>query len=398
MPNHNDVSELLVQTHTSIAEIGEASWNQLVGPAGSPFLEYGFLRALETTGCVDGRTGWHTALITAKRRDRTLIGALPFYIKTHSQGEFVYDWGWADGAMRSGIEYYPKGVIAAPMTPVTGERLLTAPGVESSVEERRAARTALVAGAIEVAKAANLSSLHFNFITEDEVAFFRELGMPIRTQLQYHWANGRAGRAAVYECFDDYLAQFRSKRRANIRRERRKLAEAGVTTRVIEGEELSPAQMRKTYRYYVDTVRKFYWGNQYLTEDFFQEILEHQRERLHLVVAERDGEQIGGTFNLFKDDRLYGRYWGCVDQVDYAHFEVCMYTPIEWCIEHGVAVFEPGHGGEHKHERGFEPVKTYSAHWIADPAFAHAIDDFCAREDALIDQRLEALHEDSPLK
>lgn len=389
------MKELIVQTHTSVAEIGEAAWNALLGPEGTPFLEYGFLRTLEETRCVDGQTGWHTAIVTARTRDEDeLIGALPMYIKLHSRGEFVYDWGWADAAARSGIAYYPKGVIAAPMTPVTGDRLLTS----ASVPDRKQARTALVAGAIEVAKAAGLSSLHFNFITEDEVAFFRELGMPIRTQLQYHWTNGRADKPGQYETFDDYLAQFRSKRRANIRRERRKLDEMGVTTRILQGDDLTPSQMRRTYRQYVSTVQKFYWGNQYLTEEFFEAIAENLRDRVHLVVAERDGEQFAGTFNLHKGNRLYGRYWGCLQEVDYAHFEVCMYRPIEWCIEHGVEVFEPGHGGEHKHERGFQATKTYSAHWIADPRFAHAIANFCEEEDTHVDLRLEAHNEVSPLK
>lgn len=385
---------LTVQTHHSITEIGEEAWNELVGEDGSPFLEYGFLYSLEESGCVDARSGWHTAIVSAKREDGSLVGALPFYAKVHSRGEFVYDWGWADAAMRAGIEYYPKGVIAVPMTPVTGDRLLTHP----EVEDRKAARTALVAGAIEVAKAMRLSGLHFNFITEDEVDFFRDLGLPIRTQLQYHWVNGRQEGDGLYEDFDDYLSQFRSKRRANFRRERRKLAEAGVTTRVLQGSDLTPTQMNRAFRYYVDTVRKFYWGNQYLTEDFFQAISHNLRDRVHLVVAERDGEEFAGAFNLFKGDRLYGRYWGCLREVDFTHFEVCMYRPIEWCIEHGVRVFEPGHGGEHKHERGFQPTKTHSAHWVADPAFAAAIHNFCDEEDRHTDRRMQMLHEESPLK
>ncbi len=388
------MKELHIRTHTSIAEIGPLVWDALVGEHGSPFLEYGFLRSLEETGCVDGKSGWHTAILTAHTPDEELVGALPMYVKFHSRGEFVYDWGWADAAARSGIAYYPKGVIAVPMTPVTGERLLTV----GHSGDRAAARTALVAGAIEVAKAAGLSSLHFNFITEDEVAFFRELGMPIRSQLQYHWTNGRNDREGRYQTFDDYLGEFRSKRRANIRRERRKLVEAGVTTRVVQGDDLTPGQMRRTFRQYASTVNKFYWGNQYLTEDFFQAIAVNMRDRVHLVVAERDGDQFAGTFNLYKADRLYGRYWGCLKEVEYAHFEVCMYRPIEWCIEHGVDVFEPGHGGEHKHERGFQATKTYSAHWIADARLGQAIRDFCADEDQHVEQRLLALDDESPLK
>lgn len=377
---------LVVQTHSSIAEIGAAAWDRLVGK-NSPFLEYGFLRTLEETGCVDGRTGWHTALITAWEADE-LIGALPFYIKTHSRGEFVYDWGWADAAARARIDYYPKGVVAVPMTPVTGARLL----VDPDAADPDAARRALVAGAIEVAKAADLSSVHFNFITEDEVRFFEEIDLPTRTQLQYHWRNHG------YSEFDDFLGRFRSKRRANIRRERRKLAEQGVTTRVVRGDELTPAQMRRMFRYYVDTVTKYYWGQQYLTQDFFGEIARNLRERVHLVVAERDGQEFGGAFNLFKGERLYGRYWGALEEVEFAHFEVCQYRPIEWCIQNGIQVFEPGHGGEHKFERGFEPTKTYSAHWIKNPMFDQAIRSSLEHERVAVDARLRLLQQDVPLK
>jgi len=183
-----------------------------------------------------------------------------------------------------------------------------------------------------------------------------------------------------------------------VRRERRKLAEAGVSTRVVEGDDLTPQQMRQAYRYYVDTVNKYYWGQRYLNEDFFVAIAENLRDRVHLVVAERNGEQFAGAFNLFKGDRLYGRYWGAVEEIEFTHFEVCMYAPIAWCIERGVRVFEPGHGGEHKHERGFEPTKTYSAHWLADDRFAAAVVGFCDEEARGVERRLEFLAAESPLK
>ncbi len=388
------MENLIVQTHESVADIGKETWNRLVGD-GSPFLEYGFLHTLEETRCVDGRTGWHTAIVTVKREeDDRLVGALPFYLKVHSRGEFVYDWGWAESAARAGIDYYPKAVVAAPLTPVTGRRLLIDPDLEDPDEARRA----LTTGAIEVANAMELSGVHFNFITRDEVDFFREAGLPIRTQLQYHWYNGRKYRDSDYEDFDDYLAQFRSKRRSNIRRERRKLAEAGVTTRVVQGDDLTDGQMRRMFRYYLDTVNKFYWGHQYLNEDFFVAIAENLRDRVHLVVAEKDGEQFAGAFNLVKGDRLYGRYWGCTEEVQFTHFEVCMYRPIEWCIEQGIEVFEPGHGGEHKYDRGFQPTRTYSAHWIRNRQFADAVEQALERERRDVDWRLHRLEDDSPFK
>lgn len=388
------VKDLIVQTHDSVASIGQATWNRLTKGA-SPFLEYGFLKTLEETRCVDAGTGWHTALITASDPDTDhLVGALPFYIKVHSRGEFVYDWGWADAAARAGLDYYPKGVVAVPLTPVTGIRLLIDPEADDPTQ----ARHALVAGAIEVAKAADLSSLHFNFITPEEADFFRSIGLPVRTQLQYHWYNGRKRGIEDYTDFDDYLAQFRSKRRANIRRERRKLAQAGVSTRIVRGEDLTSHQMRQMFQYYVDTVTKYYWGNQYLTEDFFLQIAHNLRDRVHLVVAQREGRQFAGAFNLVKGDRLYGRYWGCTEEIDYAHFEVCMYRPIEWGIDNGVSVFEPGHGGEHKFERGFQPTRTYSAHWIREPRLDTAIREFLQHENVAVDRRLEELQNDSPFK
>ena len=382
------MNKLIVQTHESVAALGAATWDSLTADA-SPFLEYAFLRALEETGCVDGATGWHTTIVTLRDEDDDrLIGALPLYLKTHSRGEFVYDWAWADAAHRAGLPYYPKGVVAVPLTPVTGPRLLVAP----DVVDPNAARQALVAAAIEVARAAGLSSLHFNFITAEEAAFFEQVGLPVRTQLQYHW------RDQNYARFDDYLGRFRSKRRANIRRERRKLAEAGVTTRIVTGDELTPAQMRRMFRYYADTIQKYYWGSQYLTEDFFLEIARTMRDRVHLVVAERDGREFGGAFNLYKGARLYGRYWGALDEVEFAHFEVCQYAPIEWAIEAGIAVFEPGHGGEHKFERGFEPTLTYSAHWFADAGFDHAIRQFLNQERPAVQLRMDALQDESPFK
>lgn len=388
------MNEIALKTHASIAQIGAARWDGLVGPDGSPFLAHSFLRTLEETGCVDGRTGWHTALVTVEAQDGRLLGGLPLYVKLHSRGEFVYDWGWADAAARAGIAYYPKGVVAVPHTPVTGARLLVAP----DVTDRDAVRRLLVLGGIEVARSLGLSGLHFNFIPASDLALFRELGLSIRTQLQYHWTNPRVGGDAAYSSFDDFLAEFRSKRRANIRRERRKLAEYGVTTRVVQGDDLTATQMRRMYRYYADTVNKYYWGQQYLNEDFFVAIAEQLREHVHLVVAELHGEQFAGAFNLHKADRLYGRYWGCQKEVEFAHFEVCMYAPIEWCIANAIRAFEPGHGGEHKHERGFEPTKTYSAHWLADERFAEAVAAFCAEEAAAVDQRLTALAAQSPLK
>ncbi|MEC9399859.1 MAG: GNAT family N-acetyltransferase [Myxococcota bacterium] len=399
-----------IEIHEGIRRIDGAKWNALV-EGESPFLEYGFLSLLEETGCTGEESGWFPMIFvatesdgdgdgedaTTKSEDRPYLGALPFYIKTNSAGEFVFDWGWADAAYRAGIRYYPKGVVAVPFTPVTGARILTASELEEA--ERSALGSALIQTAMGFAKQAGLSSVHFNFIPEHETGLFKELGLPLRYGMQYHWYNGRErGMASPYEDFDDYLSRFRSKKRANIRRERRKLEEEGVTSRVLTGDMIDEAIMADMFEYYRDTVQKFFYGKQYLTEEFFLALPDVMRDRLHFVIMSRDGEDFGGTFNLYKNDRLYGRYWGATAEVQFAHFEACMYTPIEWAIEHGVKVFEPGAGGEHKYDRGFEPTHTYSAHYLVDERLDEAIRGVLAQERASRDLQIEHLSKENPFK
>ena len=369
-----------------ISSIDAHRWDQLVGSE-SPFLEYGFLSSLERSGCLDEASGWQTHLLIA-RSDQRLVGAVPLYLKMHSAGEFVFDWSWAEAAMRSGLRYYPKGVVAVPFTPVTGARILVDPGHPA----RRKIARRLVEATLDTADDMGLSSIHFNFIKPTERALFTDLGLPIRQGIQYHWKN------EGYHDFDDFLGRFRSKKRSNIRRERRKLNARGVTTRVITGEEADEDDLRRIFRYYRDTVQKHFYGRQYLTEAFFVEIGQRLGERLHLVFAELDGEPFAGTFNLLKDDRLYGRYWGCQQELKFAHFETCIYRPVQWCIEKGIAAFEPGAGGEHKFDRGFEPTLTYSAHYIRDPGLRRGVEDFIQRERRQLEGQLERMKEDSPFK
>ncbi len=372
----------MIETHKRIEGIEKAAWNALVGE-GSPFMEWGFLVALERSGCLDQESGWYPLILTLKNASGELLGAAPLFLKTHSQGEFVFDWSWADAAHRAGIPYYPKGVVASPFSPVTGVRLLVAPHL--SAQERLKTRETLVNAAIELAKEIGLSSLHFNFVLEDEWEAMGEMGLLQRQGIQYHWKNHG------YETFDDFLGELKSKRRANIRRERRILGENGVATRILGGDELTPELMDRMYKYYRNTVHKFYWGSQYLTRAFFKEILKQMPEHLHIVFAEEDGEIFGGAFNIRKGERLYGRYWGAERDVEFAHFEVCMYTSIEWCIQNGVQVFEPGAGGEHKHDRGFEATATHSAHWIADPRLSDAIGRFLEHERQGVERNIELL-------
>ncbi len=381
-----------IEVLDGVSTIDPTVWNSLVGD-GSPFLEHGFLSALEITSCVNAQSGWIPQIFIARAQDgdnrehQNIVGALPLYLKYNSSGEFVFDWGWADAATRAGMSYYPKAVVGVPFTPVTGARLLIGPDARDPHE----IRLMLAAAAIQFAEENNLSSVHFNFIEDDEIKIFEELGLPVRLGLQYHWKND------AYENFDDFLSRFRSKRRANIRRERKKLADIGVSTHVQTGDAISTEDLRRAFSYYQDTVHKFYHGQQYLNLEFFEVLATTLPERLHLLTAYQDGKAFAGAFNLFKNDRLYGRYWGAEKDIEFTHFEVCMYQAISWCIENNIQVFEPGAGGEHKFERGFTPTRTYSAHFIRDARLRLPIANFIEHERTQIEAHIVYLRNESPI-
>jgi hypothetical protein len=344
---------------------------------------------------VGGETGWYPAIVTVheghEEEEGPMIAAAPMYLKTNSAGEFVFDWSWADAAQRAGIAYYPKAVVGVPFSPVTGERLLVGTQTDGS-----AARRFLVEAIISFASRSGISSVHFNFITDEDREALQTLDIPIRIGMQYHW-NNRADTVKPYNDFSEYLGRFRSKRRANIRRERRRLTQAGVTTEVRLGETLSDADMARIYGYYRNTVDRYFYGRQYLNEAFFLEIRKKLAHRLHLVFALRDGAPFAGAFNLHKGNRLYGRYWGCEADVEFAHFEVCIYRPILWCIQEGIDFFEPGAGGEHKFERGFCPTPTYSAHLMLDARLDQAVRAFLDQEAVAVQGQIEHLEKCSPI-
>lgn len=391
------MSEFDVQILDGVAEIDRSAWSALVGDA-SPFLEHAFLETLERTGCVGAGTGWTPQPITLWEEEgdeRRLVGALPLYIKTHSAGEFVFDWSWAEAAHRSGIEYYPKAVVQVPFTPVMGRRLLVRRGREDVERIRRR----LVEEAVAFVERENLSSVHFNFVRPDEVEALEAEDLPIRKSFQYHWYNGRGmGEEESFESFEDFLGELRSKKRSNIERERRRFRESGGRSRVRTGAEVTDAMLERVYRYYRRTVYKYFGGSLYLNEDFFLRLGSEMRDRLHVVTAELDGEEFGGAFNVRKGKRLYGRYWGAVEEVEFAHFEACFYRSIEWCIDNDIDVFEGGSGGDHKFQRGFMPTYTYSAHYIRHPALKQAIRDFVDHETAVIESRAEQLRQNSPFR
>jgi predicted N-acyltransferase len=375
-----------VQTHfvDSIKAIPAAAWNGL-DRAGNPFLRHEFLLALEESGCVDGRSGWHSRHLLIER-DGRLLAAAPVYVKEHSYGEYVFDWAWAHAYQRAGLRYYPKLVVAVPFTPVTGPRLLPAPGADEA---------ALLATAgealIEQAQALNASSVHWLFTPPRQTAALTGGHWLARSGCQFHWEN------RAYGTFDDYLAALTAEKRKKVRRERRQVAEAGIELRVVPGAAAGVAEWAAMYDFYCATVAR-HGAIPYLSEAFFERLGETLADAVVLLLAVRGGRYVAGALNLRGDDALYGRYWGCLADYHSLHFETCYYRAIEYCIEQGLSRFEAGAQGEHKLSRGFLPVQTHSVHWLAEPRFADAVADYLAAETGEMDRYRDLLAEHSPFR
>lgn len=363
--------------HTSLSEVPEAEWNALLRPEDTPFLDHRFLHGLELTHCVGERAGWIPHHLTFRDEGR-LVAAAPAYIKTNSEGEFIFDWGWAEASERAGIPYYPKLVVAVPFTPATGSRLLVAEGEDRALLLRVFAR-----GLQQLFEAETfLSSVHVLFTDEQTTRAFADEGYLVRFGLQYHFKN------PGYSDFEDFLATLPTKKRTQIRRERRRPAEEGILIRTLAPAELTPEIARTMHAIYLTTVDKFAWGRRYLNVKFFQHLAEHLPEPQRWVVAEREGAIIAGAVNVGGDHVLYGRYWGAFEEHPFLHFATCYYHGIEECILQKNHTFEPGAGGEHKRPRGFNPAKTRSAHLLRDPRLARAVDEFVSRERVAIDRLL----------
>ncbi|TYO89539.1 GNAT family N-acetyltransferase [Oceanicella actignis] len=343
------------------------------GRPADPFVTHRFLKALEDSGSVGPGTGWtpaHLTLRPAGRDDAPPLAVMPLYVKSHSFGEYVFDHAWADAYERAGGRYYPKLQSAVPFTPVGGRRLLT--GAHAPPE----AAPALLRAAARVAERAGLSSLHVTFCTEDEARLAEGLGMLPRMGEQFHWFN------RGYGGFDDFLAALSSRKRKQIRRERREGAE-GLRIRRLTGEDIRPEHWDAFWRFYQDTgARK--WGRPYLTRAFFEEAHAHLRDDILLILAEREGRPIAGALNFIGREALFGRWWGCLERRPFLHFELCYHQAVEAAIEMGLSRVEAGAQGEHKLARGYEPRPTWSAHWVADPGFRAALDDYLAAERAAV--------------
>ncbi|OZI74237.1 GNAT family N-acetyltransferase [Bordetella genomosp. 12] len=368
-----------LQVDTPLASLDPRQWDRLAGE--HPTLSHAYFSALHETGCASPRSGWTPFFLTLHHAGQ-LAGAVPLYLKTHSRGEYVFDHAWADAYERHGLRYYPKLLAAVPFTPVPGPRLLA---VDAP------ARRLLAQGLVDLASTLKLSSLHVLFAPPDDIAALRQAGCLVREGVQFHWRN--AGHAD----FDSFLAGFNHDKRKKLRQDRKKVHAQGVSFQHLSGRQIGTAELAFFYACYERTYLEH--GNPpYLTAAFFERLLAEQSDSLVLVLAHRQGQPLACALNLRGGDALYGRYWGTMQFLPGLHFETCYMQAIEYCIRQGLSRFEGGAQGEHKMARGLMPVPTQSAHWIADPRFAAAIDDFLGRETTAVNEYLDELARHTPLR
>jgi len=378
-----------VRVHRRLSEIGRDAWEACAAApayAGNPFVSYDFLDCLEESGCAVERTGWAPQHLTVEDEAGAVAAVAPLYLKSHSQGEYIFDHSWADAYERAGGKYYPKLLCASPFSPVTGPRLLVRGDVD--LEE---GRRYLLGGALALCDRFDVSNLGINFPTEAEWAFMGEQGLLLRQNQQYHWHNGG------YATFDDFLGALSSGRRKTIRRERRD-ANAGLEIHMLTGKDLSEEHWDAFYQFYMDTGSRK-WGRPYLNRLFFSLLGERMADRVLLVMARRGGRWIAGALNLIGGDCLYGRNWGCLEDVPFLHFELCYYRAIDFAIERGLARVEAGAQGQHKIARGYLPSAVYSAHYIADPGLRRAVARFLEEERRAVQGEMDWLAEEySPFR
>ena len=368
----------------SITEVEKKEYDS-IQPGNNPFFEFDFLFALEKSGCVGPGTGWEPRHLLL-REGGDLIGAVTFYLKTDSYGEYIFDWQWARAYQDAGLSYYPKAVVGVPFTPATGRRII----VRADYDYGTCGR-ALVDKLVEVCSLKSLSSIHFLFVTAEEQELFADCGFLSRLTHQYHWHN------SDYLCFDDFLRDLRSGRRKQIKKEKRRLYDLGIEVSVFEKEQIRREHIDSIWEFYVSTSSRK-WGSAYLNREFFDLMFETYREKTVLVIAQMGGRPVGGTINFRKGDKLYGRYWGCTVEVPYLHFECCYYKPIEFAINNGINVFEAGAQGEHKFLRGFEAVPVYSSHFFFNPGAQSSIDNFLRGERPYMRSLISEYNKHSPLK
>ncbi|UTH47519.1 N-acetyltransferase [Loktanella salsilacus] len=377
-----------ITLHPSLAEISASDWDACANPEGGrpedPFTTYRFLKALEDSGSVGGRSGWQPRYLVA-RADGQVIACAPMYAKGHSQGEYIFDFNWAQAYENAGGAYYPKLQIAVPFTPATGRRFLTRPGFEAM------GMSALIQGAVQVASDNELSSLHITFCTEAEALAGAEMGLMSRVGQQFHWVN------RDYADFDGFLADLSSRKRKNIRRERAEAQGFGGQILALTGNDIQPEHWDAFWRFYQDTGNRK-WGTPYLTRAFFDCAQESLRDDMLLVLAMNDGRPVAGALNFIGRETLFGRYWGSTEYYPSLHFELCYYQAIDYAIKNGLSRVEAGAQGEHKLARGYLPVATHSLHWIGDLAFRDAIARYLIAETRAVDEEIEVLTAYGPFK
>ena len=377
------------RTLDRISEVDAGQWDRL-NRGGYPFLRHAFLDGLERTGCVGPDTGWrprHIVLFEDQAQQR-LLGAAPLYLKYHSYGEYVFDWAWADAYRRAGLPYYPKLLCAVPFTPATGPRLLVSP----DAREPDAVQRSLIDATLELAQSLDLSSAHWLFTDRSDTHALENAGLLKRTGNQFHWSN------QGYGDFQDYLAGLTSKRRKQIRRERRQVDEAGLTVRMIEGRDLETRHWDAMHRFYQTTIAER-GAIPYLGRELFQYLAGNMKEHTIIALAGNHRDEIvAGALYFRGDDTLYGRYWGASAFYEGLHFETCYYQPIDYCVRHGIGRFEAGAQGEHKLSRGLVPTPTYSAHWLAHPEFKRAIREFLTAETHQIERYARILDLHKPFR
>jgi uncharacterized protein len=380
-----------VSVHSRIADIDAADWDACANPDAAkynPFVSHAFLKALEDAGTVTPRTGWTPQHLVLKTNDQSIVAVAPAYLKSHSQGEYIFDHGWAEAFQRAGGAYYPKLQIAVPFTPVPGRRFMARAGTDQVEHQCR-----LATMAAELARQNGLSSVHATFVTEEE---WRGLSNPPsnylqRTDQQFHWTN------SDYKSFDDFLAALSSRKRKTVRKERTQALANGLEIIPLSGSDITEQHWDAFYAFYTDTGSRK-WGRPYLNRDFFSLLGATMAEQCLLVMVRREGRFIAGALNFIGGDCLYGRYWGCIEHHPYLHFEVCYYQAIDYAIQHGLPRVEAGAQGEHKLARGYLPVATYSLHWIADVGFRKAVDRYLKEERAHVAEHRDMLAEFGPFR
>jgi len=373
-----------IKTLHNISDISESDWNNCLEDD-HPFVQHQFLKALEDSGSVSAETGWMPYHLILQEEDRT-VGVAPLYIKGHSQGEYVFDHSWAHAYEQAGGKYYPKVQLSVPFSPVTGPRFLTPAGPEQTIRKSLLAR-----GAKEVAVKLGLSSVHITFHEKDDASLMEENGYLLRTGEQFHWVNDG------YKDFDDFLSKLSSRKRKAIKKERREANNPELEFEVLQASDITEEHWDAFFHFYMDTGSRK-WGTPYLTREFFNQIGKNLGDSIVLFMIKRADRYIAAALNFKSNDCLYGRYWGCIEDHRFLHFETCYYRAIDYAISHGIKRVEAGAQGPHKLARGYLPTKTYSAHWMQDPGFQDAIAEFLNAETREMNAEIQYLSEHSPFK